>query len=281
MNRRQFLATGGLATGLALGGCTGTEETPTSDEESPDSDTPTPTATTRGDVTVSDIVVRKAVTYESWLGSGGVVAAEGKQYVVASVDADRDLSRDSMTFEADGESWASGIPAPAGGMTSSVAGHQGGAVGETALEPPGWYVAFEVPAPLEAPDARIRLAGSGRTWPLPEDVRARLATAGPTFDLASLSVPDTVTQGETLSVALSAENTSDVDGRFLAAVYWPTERVADDDESHVVERETAAGETTTATLDIDTGYTTREGGEVTLRVAGHVSASRVVTVEMP
>ena len=78
---------------------------------------------------------------------------------------------------------------------------------------------------------------------------------------------------------LTVTNTSGTDGRFLAAVYWPTELIADDDESHLIEQSVDAGASTTASLTIDTEYTTGEDGPVTLRVAGYVTAEREITVE--
>jgi hypothetical protein len=81
-----------------------------------------------------------------------------------------------------------------------------------------------------------------------------------------------------MTVELSATNTSETSGRFLAAVYWPTELIADDDESHIVEQSVDAGASTTASLTIDTQYTTGEDGPVTLRVKGHVEAEQEITV---
>ncbi|MFD1525742.1 hypothetical protein ACFR9S_05395, partial [Halolamina salina] len=91
-------------------------------------------------------------------------------------------------------------------------------------------------------------------WELPDDVRETLAASAPSFELDSLSVPDSVDRGETLEVELTATNTTETAGRFLAAAYWPT-RIADDDESHLIERSVDAGGTVTASLSIDTEYT--------------------------
>ena len=98
-----------------------------------------------------------------------------------------------------------------------------------------------------------------------------------------VSVCDADILGESFengSVSLTVENTSETGGRFLAACYWPTERIADDDESTVVEREVAAGETVGIPVSIDTEYTARESGPVTLRVDGHVTAEREVRVDV-
>jgi hypothetical protein len=81
-----------------------------------------------------------------------------------------------------------------------------------------------------------------------------------------------------MDVSLTVTNAGDTGGRFLAAVYWPTELIADDDESHIVETTLEAGASTTQSLAIDTEYTTNEDGQITLGVAGHVSAETEVTV---
>jgi len=271
MKRRAFLGASGIALGALLGGCVSDAN------DSGQSDTPSPTTTpAESDLSVDNIVVRKAITYESIMGSGGVLAAEGKQYVVASVWADRELSASDFTFETDEQSWQSGLPDTAGAINHTVAAHEGGAVGRRFVKDQS-YLAFVVPSPLSATNPRIRFTGDSEAeWPLPDAAVERLAAPEPRFELDSLDVPDTVSQGETLSLSLTASNVSDTDGRFLAAVYWPTNRIADDDESHLVERSVAAGETTTATLSLDTRYTTTENEPVTLSVRGHVTADRTV-----
>ncbi|WP_121821145.1 hypothetical protein [Halostella salina] len=292
MNRRTVLATTGVALGAALAGCLGdadpddaTDNTgnPADDTaattDGPDTTDHTDTTTGgSGGVAVEDIVVRKAVTYTSIMGSGGVLAGPDRQYVVATVRAEEKPSLSGFSFEADGETWGPGLPDTRGAINYAVAGHEGGPVSRS-LGNGTSYLAFTVPSPLSASDARIRYRGDGGTeWPLPEAATDRLAAAAPQFELDDLTVPDAVSQGDPLSVSLTVTNTADVDGRFLAAVYWPTKLIADDDESHVVEREVDAGETASESIEIDTGHTTDEAEPVTLSVRGHVAADRAVQV---
>jgi hypothetical protein len=272
MDRRTFLAaaTGGVSTAFA--GCLDRADTGA---------TPQPnagTATPQSGVTVADIIVRKAVTYESSMESGGVLAERGRQYVVATVRSERALSPSAFAFEADGESWEPGLPDTAGAVNYAVAGREGGAVGSP-LGVDGSYLAFAVPSPLSASNARIRYEGAGGgEWPLPETARDRLGAPEPAFELTGLSVPQTVSQGQPMTVSLTVENVAETGGRFLAAVYWPTELIADDDESHVVERTVDAGEEIDPSVTIDTQYTTDEDGDIRLRVRGHVTADREVSV---
>lgn len=268
-SRRSYLGSvGGLA--AAVAGCVSAGD---------GSSNTTPTQLPSSAVTVTDLGVQKAATYESMMGSGGVLATEGRQYVVASVSASTELSASDFTFEAGDDAWEPGLPDTPGGTTRSVAGREGRPL-DRPHSPDGAVLAFEVPSPLSASDPLIRYSGSDPgAWPLDEAAVARLRAPEPSFEIASLDVPSAVEQGEPLAVSMTVRNVSGTDGRFLAAVYWPTHGIADDDESHVLEREVAAGEAATISRSIDTRYTVRESGPVTLRIAGHVAADRTVHVQ--
>ncbi|GAB7095796.1 hypothetical protein JCM30237_29500 [Halolamina litorea] len=296
-SRRRFIASSfGLAAALASAGCI--SDGPGTDGESPDGSeppqgspdttpTPAPESAQRSvggaSVAVTDIVAEKAVTYESVMGSGGVVAPEGRQFVVASVRSDAELEMDQFSLDAGGESWAAVDPGDHGARNYSVAGHEGGVVGEPATggSDTKRYVVFELDSPLETEEARIVLDHGSETaeWALPDAARERLAAPSPSFDLNSLSVPGSVQQGEPLPVELTVTNTGEVDGRFLAAAHWPTHRIADDDESHLIDESVAAGDSVTASLSIDTEYTAAEESPITLGVEGHVEADREVVLD--
>jgi hypothetical protein len=293
-SRRHLLAAvaGSLAT---VAGCTtrtsqSTSEPTAGPTQSTSASTPTPespegsptdSARTVRRVALDDAVVRKAVRYESVMGSGGVLAGEDEQYVVATVRAPRDLQASSFSFEANGRSWSPGLPETAGAVNVAVAGLEGWPVGRNDFDAdrPA-LLAFTVPSPLSASNSRIRFdggaSGEAREWPLPARERERLAAPAARFELDSLAVPESVSQGAPLSVSLTVTNVSDTPGRFLAALYWPTKLIADDDESRVLEREVDAGETTTLSTDIDTAYTTDEAESIPLKLRGHVAAEREV-----
>lgn len=285
MDRRAYLAVTGGALSAVAAGCLGSSGDRPADRPgrtttgSTASETEgSPTATATAGVAIEDVVVRKAVRYESTMGSSGVLAAHDRQYVVASVRGGRDRSAAEFAFEAGGESWAPGLPDTAGGVNYAVAGHEGGPV-DRRLGRDRSYLAFAVPSPLSASRPRIRLAGPDDVeWPLSAALRKRLAAPAPRFELDALEAPDEVSQGEPVSVSLSVTNVSETAGRFLAAVYWPTKLVADDDEATVLERNLAAGEGVTVSREIDTSYTTDEPESVTLSVRGHVAAERTVRV---
>jgi hypothetical protein len=262
---------------------TGTPPSVSHSPTEPGGGSPTDSVTPVERVAVDDIVARKAVRYESAMGSGGVLAGRDEQYVVASVRGANELDPATFTFEAGGRSWSPGLPRTRGATNVAVAGHEGPPVGQWALggDRPS-VLAFTVPSPLSAENPRIRFGGGpsreAREWPVPAGERTRLAAPAARFELESLSVPASVSQGDPLSVSLSVTNVSETAGRFLAALYWPTDTIADDDESHVLERVVDAGETVSVTRDVDTGYTTYEPRTVTLELRGHVSADREVAV---
>lgn len=282
-SRRSYLAAlgGGFA---SLSGClvmrddSGSSTSTSDGNGSPGS----PTEPSSDAIVVEDIDVRKAVTYESTMGSGGVLAAADQQYVVATVKSVSDGPSAEFTFETDGESFDPGLPGTVGAMNRSVAGHGGRAVWRTRVTSEGspYYLAFAVPSPLDASNPRIRATGEeGSEWPLPDDARNRLAAEEPRFELETMEAPSEISQGHSLTVALTVTNVSGVAGRFLAAIYWPTNLIADDDESHVVEREVGAGETVTVATDVRTRFTASEDGPMTLSVQGHVEVEREVRVQ--
>lgn len=276
VSRRTFLAVATTAFAPAAGCASfdgdGRGDGPRGTADPAGTPTATPDDSPGVEVAVHDIVVRKAVTYDPVMGSGGVLTAEGEQYVVGAVAAERELSIAEFAFEADGESWR---PRDYGHV--SVAG-RGSRFIEHADVVDRAYLAFAVPSPLSAADSKIVFSGAPPgEWALHEEARERLAAPEARFELVSLSVPEEVTAGEPLEVTLEVRNVSETDGRFLAALYWPTS-IADDDESHVVEQEVPAGGEATVSRSIDTEYTDVRNGPVTLRVTGHVTAEREVHV---
>ncbi|MBX0285029.1 hypothetical protein [Haloarcula salinisoli] len=273
MNRRRLIVScsGCLA---ALAGClTESTETPTgpagSGNESP---TEPPGTTPTGQppaVGVENVVAQKAVTYSSVYGSGGVRTDPNTQYVVASITDASKRNPPEFVLETDSQTFESGLSNTRGYTRYGVAGY---------TRP---YLVFPVPSPLSVSNPRIRLTerdGAGYTWSLPERATETLAAPAPRFELESLTVPDSVGRREDLTVSLTVRNVSDTDGRFLAAAYWPTTTV-DDDESHVVEATVPAGETAARSLDIYARGAETADGVATLTVEGHVSASRTVQVD--
>ncbi len=226
------------------------------------------------DLTVSDVAVHEAITFYHWPGSTRVFAPPEEQYVIATVSGPGTDDLPDFVFEVGGESWDRTLVGRDLEGPSAVAGRSGGQVGYG--DDPDGTLAFRVPSPLSGSDPKIRVAGTDATWPLPDEARARLASPPPSFTLESLAVPDSVARSEDVPVDLTVRNTSDVTGRFLAAVQWPT-GVADDDEATVVEERVDAGETRTVSLSFPAGAPATD--TPTLSVEGCVTAERTVQVE--
>lgn len=311
---RRSLLRAGAATLAGLAGClgsTGDDPTTTRDttttRTTPDTTTTETTRTTTEDgsfslpessvrrvgdarVAVANPVARKAVAYASVMGSGGVLAPANRQFVVAAVQSATDAAADSGAEPsyADFELVAGGDSYPAveieewttGAFTTSLAGR--GRVRYDASYPTrevGW-LAFEPPSPLRADRAAVRCRYGGETaeWRLPDDAVSALGRRAPSFELRSFDATQDGAGQVTLS--LVAENVADVDGEFLAAVYWPTARIADDDESIVVRQLIAAGDRVEWSQSVDTEYARPyDGDTVTASVDGVVTGSTNVTLE--
>lgn len=282
--RRRYL--GALSLGLAgLAGCLsdsedsgrdGTDDSPTNDDgttERPGSTDDQSTADAA--VTVTNPVVRKRVTHYSWPASTGVLAPGDEQFVVASVRGPEDADPPGFTLEAGGEVYLPGVDV-AGRHGATFAGRTDGSLLEN--EHASGYLAFQVPSPLDADDARIVRDDGGAATPLPDDELATLTRPAAAFELDALDLPDAVERPEQVDVSLSVTNVADVNGRFLVGLHWPTEGIADDDETTVLERTVAAGETTTFSPSLQTGHAVNETSEHPLTIDGSVSADRTVEI---
>ncbi len=306
-NRRLFLgAVGATLTGIA--GCLGDTSPGANDEAPSDTTTESRTSTTTDQpttaestdsfslldssvqtvggvqVAVANVAAEKAISYQSIMGSGGVLAPENRQFVVAEVqsgrtpDASSDPEYDAFELIADGETY-SAIEIEdrtTGAYTTSLAER-----GEIRYDNPyasrntvGW-IAFELPSPLDVNDAVIRCRYGGETveWSLSDERVSALARPAPTFELRSF---EATVRTASVELSLVAENVSEADGRFLAAVYWPTSGIADDDESTIVARSVAAGDRVEWTKSFGVEYSGGEDGIVTASVEGSVSDERTV-----
>ena len=118
-------------------------------------------------------------------------------------------------------------------------------------------------------------------WFLPDDALATLRASRPPSLLDSFDV--TVGDGPAVDLSLTARNTTDVAGRFLAAVYWPTPAIAAADHATVVGRQAAGGGRVEWSTTITEEYRLRSGGRpVQARVEGAVAATAdEVVVEVP
>lgn len=142
----------------------------------------------------------------------------------------------------------------------------------------GRLVTFTIPSPLSASNPRIQYPPADLKWALPAEKQAALAASEPHFELEKLEAPTTITPGDPLPVSVTVTNTSDVDGRFLAGVHWPTQ-VTDDDETTIIEHEVSASSTFTESLNVNKWGPPYKADTVTLEINGHISAERTIDIQ--
>jgi hypothetical protein len=242
-------------------------------------------------VGVANSVARPAVAYDSIMGSGGVLAPDGAQFVVAAVQSAVDSNPDATgpPFYDAFELVAGGERFPAveieertrGAFTTALAGrgrikYDDSYANQSGQHRVGW-VAFELPSPLaaESPAIRCRYGGVSADWRLPEETAAALGRRAPRFDLRSFEA--TPADGDRVELSLTAENERTVGGEFLAAVYWPTS-IADDDESHLVREAVTPGGRVEWSKTVSSEYATTSDGEVTASVEGCASGTTTVSL---
>lgn len=275
--RRRYL--GAVSLGIAgLAGCLSESDGPGGDGDATTTDgtTARPDSPDDEPVMVSNPVVRKRATHYSWPGSTGVLAPTDEQFVVASVAGPESADLPAFTLEAGDEEFSPGVDVAH--RNGTFAGRRDGSVLEN--DGTSGYLAFRVPSPLDVDDARIVRDDAAGPTPLADDELATLTRPAATFELDTLDLPDAVERPDPVDVSLSVTNVADVDGRFLAGLHWPTEGIADDDETTVLERTVAAGETTTFSLTLGTGYAANETSEHSLTIDGSVSADRTVEIRV-
>lgn len=242
-------------------------------------------------ISVANVVSRKAVAYESIMGSGGVIAKPNTQYIIATVRSGTDSSSDAVgppPYDAfDIVTKNKTFPAvniegvTKGAVTTSLAGR-----GDIRYDAPeaqymtdgrsGWVV-FELPSPLigESPVIRCRYKGETATWPLSEETILALRQPAPTFELRSFT--SSPSGDKAVELSLTVENITDVGGEFLAAIYWPTS-ITDDDESHLIRKSVSPNSRFTWSKTMSTTYATKSENTVIATVEGAVSGTTTVSL---
>lgn len=81
----------------------------------------------------------------------------------------------------------------------------------------GW-VAFVVPAEIEAEAARIELDEGAAAWRVPDATLDRLRQPRPSWRLADVSLPAEVSRGDSFAATVAVENTGEVAGTFRAVL---------------------------------------------------------------
>lgn len=236
--RRGLLQSTALAL-VGTAGCTGgldddaaddrtTSSTPsgttrTTSEEPPTDQTTDETTTTLTEppLAVEDVQIQSSFFYNNYPDAAAVAAREGTQFVFVELELVGSLehlpSPDEIALVTDDRRFE-GTLAP---------GSSDGAWELREWEQPygtepiqsGW-VAFEVPAPLDADQIALTYESGGRTFlePLDSETVEALARPPAEFEVVAFDYPESVQQGESFEVSVVVENTSEVDGVFRAVL---------------------------------------------------------------
>lgn len=220
MHRRTFLTA--AATGLAAtAGCLGSgsdpgESTDGTDDDPTDTSTPAPTATpTREPATVKSVSMAGLQPGYIELGTPDSIGVFGESegqslFVSVQTGPENSPAHSDFAFKLDGEAYA---PVT---KTRRLWRRSESEFGSEYTPDAGGWLLFDLPATADDPDS-ARLRWPGGSWQPDPDVRARLASPNPTFDV-SVTAPETVPVGETPEATVAFENTSDVAGTFVLAV---------------------------------------------------------------
>jgi hypothetical protein len=300
-SRRALLVSiGAAAAGLA--GCLDSSDGDGGSPTEPATGTTTATATPAGEsatlgaavrlgdltVTVADLVTAHSVRYLTAPDAIGVVGTSDDQFVFvdASVRGEgQPPSPHRFALVADGAGYESGLefvgPArvgsPVAGRPYSESNRQG-------------YVAFRVPAPLDAESVAVVVGDAGRRatdmdpdpdgvavrWTVPTSAADPLRSPPPAFS-AAVEAPAAVAADEPIPVTVDIANEGDGPGVFRGAINHQGPLYA----ASGFDRSLAAGESTTHELTVDYHVGSETPPErVQFAVVGPgLSASIEVTVE--
>lgn len=224
MDRRTFVATGGLlVTGLA--GCSGGDgsDPATDDGNDPTTDggAPTPGTTTQqteqttettatyGDLDVSVEAVQPGVVELISPDSVGVHDASGQFVYVQVESGERSPPREAFALRFDGRSHA-----PEKLDDYRLYRERNGEGVYSRASGTGWIL-FALPETGDASDAAVTWPGG--EWALPERARERLASAPPELSV-SVEVSDPLPVDEQPTLTVTVTNEGSTPGRFVAGV---------------------------------------------------------------
>lgn len=235
--RRALLQTTALAL-VGTAGCTGglddaaedeasssttSGTTRTTAEEPPTDRTTDETATTLTEplLAVEDVQIQSSFFYNNYPDAAAVAARKGTQFVFVELQLVGSLeylpSPNKIALTADDRRFE-GTLAP-GSSDGAWELRDRGQAYDTEPIQSGW-VAFEVPAPLDAEQIALTYESGGRTFSESLDSETVEALARPPaeFEVVAFDFPESIRSGESFEVSVVVENTSEVEGVFRAVL---------------------------------------------------------------
>lgn len=181
----------------------------------------TTTAATEPPLAVENVAVQSSFFYGNHPDAAAVAGREATQFAfveLALVGSLQHLpSPEDIVLAADGRDFT-GTLAPAS-TDGAWELHDRGRPYRVEPIQSGW-VAFEVPAPLDADQVALAYESNGRRFsaPLDGEVIERLARPPAEFEVVAFDTPESVERGESFEMSVAVENASGVDGRFRAVL---------------------------------------------------------------
>ena len=239
-SRRFVLGTVAL---VASAGCLGTgdpgdsEETTTTTPSTGTPETETATTTDLAPLTVSEVTVTPAVVARDSPDTIDVSGDADEQFVIVELSADGTPAPGTadLALETDGRTFdvRSGVGGMAGELWDFGEPYGGSSSG---------WVAFVLPNPHETTSAT--LSWPGGSFELSAAARSALGRPPTSFQVREFSVPETIRIDEDATLAVTVENTSEVDGTWVGAVNRSGPSVAYIPETSI-SLDVPAGETAT------------------------------------
>lgn len=256
-SRRAYL---GTLAAVGIAGCTDTQpsDDPTDNREtdsnptgsSPTDSSPTPLQSPESPgLEFVDASVAYSVRHILYTDHNGVYTADGKQFVVVTVDDSGGPAHSLSEFSlvADGESHSPTTfqgGEPHSFDSSKRAYRSGSDAYRTGRK--GWFC-FVVPDQLEAIPT-LRLDGEDGKWEWTPDDLERATMPPPGWEWTA-SAPETVPPNSTFEIEFSATNVGDGPGQFRAAVNFSNLYY----QTRTVGISLAPGESGTATVEAESG----------------------------
>lgn len=207
MRRRQVLAAVPMAVGFA--GCSSgpsdsnTARSPTETPEPTSTPSPTP------EPTPARVVFGSALRYVAGMDSLNLSPPSRAQFVFVQSDGfDYEQPSDAYELVLGEQRFSPLLSVPGRRLRVPDVGQP-----YSMEDQSGWLV-FDLPL-IDADTGSLRL--NGTEFPIPAD-RLLSFAAAPSFDVQSVSVPDSVAPDEAITVTVEVANQGDRDGEFLAAI---------------------------------------------------------------
>lgn len=221
------------------------------------------------DVTIESLVVRDAVFQYPFPDEVTVASTTDRRWVIVEVLVEQAAIRPStIRLAIEDRSYSFGT---AGLTRPALPWDSIGDPYAHGTQARGW-LATKVPAPL-SPAGRPTISAEGSDWTLGQSVRSRLTAPDPSYQLAALTVPDSIQRGDPIPVSYTVENRSSTPGVFHGIIDVTGESDAVGPGMKTT-TEVGAGDQALTTVVIDSTDYQSDTGSVALELRGQVDSKQ-------